>query len=352
MRHIKHPKMDDLMLEIAIVSWVWLGPYPYVRMKIRMQTRILAISWELFEGLHSTFDSFISWCTIHCRWILAGSVGCISRCCISAYVSSLHSHALACHPQIQILFNSKTQPSNASTLHLIHEAPQSNLQLCGTAVHQPLGGPTGLFATSDVPARSSGVDLQDATATFPVKKGTSPSRKQVWCQSASEFIKAPLGLRENIAIWKPSGNCWFPTPKFHTQNSFIRPTSLSSTRSNRLSKSFCVSTATRHCAWSLLRVKGSNKYVSLRDPSKYFLGFKNIYDGPYLPKRSKTMFFGSDPLPHTGPTLAGAILPVMVSTRMVVPTSLNMERSGVVILIFLELMYIWNLKIVIHQMTP
>lgn len=52
------------------------------------------------------------------------------------------------------------------------------------------------------------------------------------------------------------------------------------------------------------------------------------------------MFFGSDPRPHTGPTLAGAILPVMVSTRMVVPTSLNMERSGVVILIFLELMYI------------
>lgn len=38
------PKMDDLMLEIAIVSWVWLGPYPYVRIKIRMQTRILAIS--------------------------------------------------------------------------------------------------------------------------------------------------------------------------------------------------------------------------------------------------------------------------------------------------------------------
>ena len=27
------PKMDDLMLEIAIVSWVWLGPYPYVRIK-------------------------------------------------------------------------------------------------------------------------------------------------------------------------------------------------------------------------------------------------------------------------------------------------------------------------------
>ena len=101
-------------------------------------------------------------------------------------------------------------------------------------------------------------------------------------------------------------------------NSFIRPTSLSSTRSNRLSKSFCVSTATRHCAWSLLRVKGSNKYVPLRDPSKYFLGFKNIYDGPYLPKRSKTMFFGSDPLPHTGPTLARAILPVMVSTRNII----------------------------------
>lgn len=75
--------------------------------------------YELFEGLHSTFDSFISWCmlnsvvgfrihSIHCTWILAGSVGCILRCFISAYVSSLHSHALACHPQIQILFNSKT----------------------------------------------------------------------------------------------------------------------------------------------------------------------------------------------------------------------------------------------------
>ena len=141
-------------------------------------------------------------------------MGCISRCCISAYVSSLHSHALACHPQIQILFNSKTQPSNASTLHLIHEAPQSNLQLCGTAVHQPLGGPTGLFATSDVPARSSGVDLQDATATFPVKKGTSPSRKQVWCQSASEFIKALWDYGKTLPYENHLGTVGFPLPSF------------------------------------------------------------------------------------------------------------------------------------------
>lgn len=46
-------------------------------------------------------------------------------------------------------------------------------------------------------------------------------------------------------------------------------------------------------------------------------------------------------LPHTGPTLAGAILPVMVSTWVVGGSNIakhGPERSGVVILIFLELM--------------
>ena len=147
-----------------------------------------------------------------------------------------------------------------------------------TPVHKPLGGPTGHFATSDVPARSSGVDLtqhqplsnQKGDSSQPVpaletnKSGVSPSQ-------------APLGLQENIALRKPSANCGFPTPKSHTQNSFIQPTSLSSTRSNRLSKSFCVSTANRHCAWSL-RVEGSNKQIwksqALR-PSQFFLGFQD-----------------------------------------------------------------------------